>query len=186
MAAPPGVPAPILDLHERGGHFLSPALWAAWAEAAAVALERYHAPPPPARPCTITSAGTNHPALLIWLAADDVVRASHANEIDATELGAYVVAAASIHAVNGWRVAGRTHQGSGSDFIMLRDADPNSFVKVEVSGVGECDGDAGLSILRARLRQKIDQVGRGDLDLPGMAVVVGFQSARILVSEVRP
>jgi hypothetical protein len=68
---------------------------------------------------------------------------------------------------------------------MIRDDDPESLVKLEVSGVSACAGPQGTAILRARLKQKVDQVRGGDLPLPGVAVVVGFEAPRVLISAVQ-
>lgn len=56
---------------------------------------------------------------------------------------------------------------------------PNDFFKLEVSGVAR--GEA----LAARLAEKVEQVQGGDLNRPGVAVVVGFEAATVLMESSR-
>lgn len=53
----------------------------------------------------------------------------------------------------------------------------NDYVKLEVSGIAR--GSSG----EGRLATKMDQVGGGDLDRPGVALVVGLEAAAILVKR---
>lgn len=125
-------------------------------------------------------------AALVWPATTDLTRASHGNPLNAIEHGAYAVACAAVGALSGWKVTGRAHHGSGADLLMLRDGDdPNNFVRLEVSGVAAGTGEVGLASLRRRMTVKVDQLGRGDLDRPGVAAIVGFELATVLVSEVQ-
>jgi hypothetical protein len=74
-------------------------------------------------------------------------------------------------------VVRRTRQGSGCDYLMVRDGEPeNDFHKLEVSGTSGGKPSA-------RLREKVEQARTGDLDRPGAGVVVGFKAARILMEE---
>ena len=69
----------------------------------------------------------------------------------------------------------RTRQGSGCDYLMVPHGEPeNDFFKLKVSGTGEGN-------LISRLKEKVEQGKGGDLQRPGMAVVVGFKATRILV-----
>lgn len=52
------------------------------------------------------------------------------------------------------------------------------FVRLEVSGVA-----AGERTLPHRLRKKVQQLYDGDLLRPGVAAVVGFEAARILLED---
>ena len=171
----------------KADHMLSEKVWDCWAEAAAVTLSRFHKAPPPPTPLEVAPTGVDPVRVhLKWPAPDKRALASHANEQNATEWGAYVLAAIAVRSAGAWRVRGRANHASGADLVMLRDDDdPENFVKLEVSGVAKGSGNAGAKKLRDRLREKIDQAGRGDLDRPGVAVVVGFEAARALVSEVQ-
>ncbi|MEM9455672.1 MAG: hypothetical protein AAGF11_15930 [Myxococcota bacterium] len=60
---------------------------------------------------------------------------------------------------------------------MTRSGEPaNDFFKLEVSGVAR-----GHERLRSRLGEKLRQLSKGDLARPGIAVVVGFEAAQILI-----
>ncbi len=85
---------------------------------------------------TVDHAGTERGALLTWVPADETMRRSHGNELDATETGAYAVAVAALHAVDGWRNVRRAAHATGADLLMVRTDDPEAFVKLEVSGHG--------------------------------------------------
>ncbi len=106
------------------------------------------------------------------------VLASHGNEKDATEYGAYAVAIAVAHDL-GFKVIGRTHQGSGTDWLMIREGEPaNDYYKLEVSGIARINKEKPES----RLSSKVAQGSHGDLQRPGVAVVARFEDLRI-VSE---
>lgn len=149
-------------------------------------LEQYHQPPPPPRACGVhTHDGVDHAAEIIWTPSTAVTRATHANRLDATEWGAYAIAAMTVYALHGWRVVARAHHGSGADLLMMADDDPESFMRLEVSGIAACAEKEWRTLVMARLNNKVDQLGRGDLDYPGVAAVVGFESAHIAVSELQ-
>ncbi|WP_309890947.1 hypothetical protein [Archangium sp.] len=155
---------------------LSSALLDCYAEAADVMLWKFHeAPPTSAR---LEVRDETRTIEVLWKAPDAQARASHANEKDATEYAAYAVAFAAVHVAAGYTVQRRIHQGAGADFLMTRRGEPdNDFIKLEVSGVARGDG------LNTRLEEKLKQVRGGDLERPGVAVVVGLEAARILVGE---
>ena len=115
--------------------------------------------------------------------ADEQSRRSHANEIDATEMGAYAIATVSAHAAAGWRIVGRTAHASGADIWMQRASDPpDEMVRLEVSGMAAGKDARALTSLRGRLREKVDQLAAGWRARPGIAIVVGFELARVLIS----
>jgi hypothetical protein len=69
---------------------------------------------------------------------------------------------------------------------MLHDGDdPDNFVRLEVSGMAAGAGDEAKTALARRLDIKIAQLGRGDLDRPGVAAVFGFELARVMFSKVQ-
>lgn len=175
-----------VDLHAAGGHHqLSTHVWGGWAEAASVCCRRFHPMPPPATSFAIQRGDHEWRIGITWRAPGEVVAGSHNNDLDATRDGAYAVAVASLHVVEGWRVLGRAQSASGADLLALREGDAaDDFIKVEVSGISAGTDLRGLGELRRRLREKIVQVQKGNLELPGIAVVVGFELARVLVSEL--
>lgn len=156
---------------------LSPGILCAWQEAASVMLDKFHPVPPPPTSASLTHDEAPSTLDLTWTKPTTQMMESHANEKDATEDAAYGVAIAAAHHC-GYRVRRRTHHGSGSDLLMVRHGEPdNDFVKLEVSGIAR--GRA----LEGRLAEKIREVGKGDLDRPGVALVVGFEAAAILVKR---
>jgi hypothetical protein len=155
---------------------LSPAVLASLAESASVMLDVYHRAPPPPTPGKLVRRGHTTPVDIVWEKPTDQQRETHANEKDAAEDGGAAIAIAVVRAL-GYVVVRRTRQGSGCDYLMVREGEPeNDFHKLEVSGTGTGN-------LASRLREKVAQGKGGDLDRPGAAVVVGFKAAKILVEE---
>lgn len=164
---------------------LAPSKVRALVEAAAVMLDKFHSSPAPGMLHVVdwesVKVTAEHNLLLRWAPPSPQSRDTHANELDATEEGAYAVAFAAVMS-RGYRVVRRAHHGSGADFILAKDGEPdNDYHKLEVSGVARGNSD----VLDQRLVAKMEQVGRGDLDRPGLAVVVGFQSTTLLTAEQR-
>jgi hypothetical protein len=155
---------------------LSPTVVAYLAEAASVMLDRYHPAPPPPTPGVLVRSAEEVPLSLAWPEPTNQQRESHQNEKDAPEDGACAVAIATVHEL-GYAVVRRTRQGSGCDYLMVPKGEPeNDFLKLEVSGTG--DGN-----LASRLKEKVAQGKGGDLQRPGMAIVVSFKAVRVLVEE---
>jgi len=157
---------------------LSPVLLAAWAEAAAVMLSKFHEVPPPATTMAFTWDAAKWSLRVHWGAPDDRALDSHANENDATEEAAYAISIAAV-SHNGFVVRRRTHHGSGADLLMVRRGEPdNDFVKLEVSGI------ARQGSVEARLAAKVAQVSRGDLKRSGVGLVVALEAAEIAARSV--
>jgi hypothetical protein len=155
---------------------LSPTVLAALAEAASVMLDLHHPAPPPPTAGVLVRGGGEVPVAITWKEPTNQQRETHANENDAAEEGACAIAVAAVRAL-GYVVVRRTRHGSGCDYLMVREGEPeNDFHKLEVSGTG-------VGNLSSRLQAKVAQGKAGDLDRPGAAVVVGFKAARILVEE---
>ena len=143
----------------------------AHAEAAFVMLHRYHPGPPTLGTWQRSSVTTE--VTLVWETPSEAMSLTHSNHKDATEEGAYAIAIAIADA-SGFKVIGRTYQGSGADWLMIPRTGPqDEFFKLEVSGIAEGGTPEG------RLMAKMEQGQRGDLDRPGIAVVVRFQDAQI-------
>lgn len=157
---------------------LSPVVLAAWVEAAAVMLSKFHGVPPPATIMAFRWDAATCSLRVHWNAPDDRARGSHANEHDAIEAAAYAISiAAASH--RGFVVRRRTHHGSGADLLMVRRGEPdNDFVKLEVSGIGR------RGSVEARLAMKVAQASRGDLERPGVGLVVALQAAEIVARSV--
>jgi hypothetical protein len=153
-------------------------------DAAAVVLDHFHQSPKPGRllhtqACGAAASTTEYPVILRWPLSDQQCRQTHANGIDATEEGAYAVAFAAVMS-QGYRILRRAHHGSGADYILAKEGEPDSaYRKLEVSGVARGHGD----VLMRRLTRKLEQVNGGSLDCPGLALVVGFEAATILAAE---
>jgi hypothetical protein len=155
---------------------LSSAMLAVFSEAAAVLLNTFHPAPPPPTAVRMTSGLEEGRIEIDWDSPDVKTQETHANEKDATEFAAYGISVlAAQH--RGFRIRKRAHNRSGADFLMVRHGEPdNDFVKLEVSGVAR-----GEATLLPRSKAKVAQVRGGNLARPGCAVVVGFESARILM-----
>lgn len=144
------------------------------AEAARVMLHRHESPAPaPGQwKCEACAVAIE----VHWAKPSERELQTHGNEKDATERGAYAVAAAALARL-GFTVMGRTGQGSGSDWWMVRaDEGEERLYKLEVSGIGK-GGSPGT-----RLREKVAQGQRGTLRRPGVALVFRFADA-LLLSE---
>ncbi len=166
-----------LDLTRLGEvSYLSPNVVAYLAEAASVMFDLYHPAPPPPTLGVLVRSAEEVPLAVGWSEPTTQQRESHLNEKDAPEDGACAVAIATVHEL-GYTVVRRTRQGSGCDYLMVPRGEPeNDFLKLEVSGTGE-------GSLAGRLTGKVAQGKGGDLQRPGMAVVVSFKAARVLVEE---
>jgi hypothetical protein len=149
-----------------------------YGEAASVMFDRFHNQTPAKG--SVRLNGEERPAEFSWRPPTADVKASHANELDATEDGAYAVSFLAAHRAAGYIVRKRAHHGSGSDWLMTREGEPpNDFVRLEVSGI------AKNKPLGGRLNTKVTQLGNGDLDRPGLAVIVGFEAAEVVMQEVK-
>ncbi|NOU33845.1 MAG: hypothetical protein HOO96_38620 [Polyangiaceae bacterium] len=164
-------------------HNTSQALFTSFCEAAAVVLSWFHVVPPPATITRIRSEGKQFAVDLAWKEPTLQVRLAHGNDTDAIEYGAYAVAGLCLHHVHRWKLLGRTQTASGADFFIIPEGAPaEEFVRIEVSGIAK---NSGVTELERRLRTKIKQLAHGDLARPGVAVVVGFKTAHVLISEIQ-
>jgi hypothetical protein len=150
-------------------------------EAARVCLDRHHRSPVS---FSLETNDATTPALVNWDEPDQHCRAAHANEIDATEWGAYCCALATTELLRGLVAIYRAPTGTGADYY-LNDAqrqheDLEMAVRLEVSGT-----DQGTTPqIRARLLTKINQAREGASNLPALAAVVGFKSSRVALSDL--
>ena len=171
---------PLAGLHMRH-HGLTPAVSAAYEEAAGVCLDRHHTPP---SSITIRTDEVSTVAQLVWVPPNDRQRASWANELDATEDGAYAVVIAAAELTEGLYAVRRAEHATGADYYVApADTDPDDLeecLRLEVSGT-----DAGANAdLERRLRVKVRQTKDGASNLPALAGVVGFRLKLVLMTQV--
>jgi len=170
---------PLADMAKRHPG-LSEGTALSYHEAARVCLDRHHRSP---ISFTLeTSAGTTT-ARVKWERADELCRAAHANEIDATEWGAYCCALATTELLMGLVATYRAPTGTGADYYLsqagVEAEDLESSIRLEVSVTDE----GAAAQVRARLLRKINQSRAGASNLPALAAVVGFKSSRIALSD---
>jgi hypothetical protein len=167
-------------LHERHTG-LTPALGQSYTEAASVCFSRHHQPPVA---LALKHGGGDERRELNFAVPDARTRNAHANEIDATEAGAYGVSLAAVEAVAGLVAVRRAETLTGADWYVAPDGsssdDLEKCLRLEVSGV-----NAGASAeIQRRLREKIAQAARGQSNLPAIAAVVGFKALEVAISPM--
>lgn len=152
-----------------------------FAEAASVCFCRFHTPP-----VKITVSCDQQDSLRIadYTAPNVRVCNAHANEIDATENGAYGVSLAVLENIKGLVAVKRAETLTGADWYVLplgvESEDFEDCIRLEVSGISTGDSKS----VQQRLRQKVEQTRRGASNLPAMAVVVGFQVREVAISKL--
>ena len=170
---------PLADMAKRHPG-LSEGTALSYHEAARVCLDRHHRSP--ISFSLETSAGTTT-VKVDWEQADDRCRAAHANEIDATEWGAYCCALATTELLMGLVATYRAPTGTGADYYLakagVKTEDLETSIRFEVSGTDE----GAAAQVRARLLKKINQAREGSSNLPALAGVVGFKSSRVALSD---
>lgn len=173
----------VLRLADLGSRHpgVTKALGDAYAEAASVCLSRHHD-----SPINIAAeyGAEENDCVLPWDAPTLAVSRAHANDIDATEQGAYAVSFAAVETLAGLVAVRRAETLTGADYYVAPlDADIEDMetcLRMEVSGV-----DAGNeSAVRARLRQKLQQTKKGRSNLPALAAVIGFRERLIAIAHM--
>ncbi|MFN7921316.1 MAG: hypothetical protein U0Q16_14540 [Bryobacteraceae bacterium] len=168
------------DLHERHPG-LTWALGECFAEAAQVCYARYHEPPVE---LLLDCDGTAEAGQLDFPVPGERLRRAHANEIDATELGAYGISLAALEAVSGLVAIKRAETLTGADWYVApvgADLDDLELcLRLEVAGVGA----GNRNDIRRKLVEKVDQAARGRSNLPAIASVVGFRALQIAIRTV--
>jgi hypothetical protein len=157
------------------------ALGDAYAEAAAVCLSAHHQ-----TPTQVTAQYKNEASIcaLSWAEPTAAVSRAHANELDATEQGAYAVSFAAVESLAGLVAVRRAETLTGADYYVAPiGSDPDDLedcLRMEVSGVGSGNEAA----VRARLRQKLRQTEKGRSNLPALAAVIGFREKLIAIAHM--
>jgi len=169
-----------LDLASRHAG-VSAGIGLSYAEAATICLARHHASP---STFSIRDNANESEADASWTAPDHALQNAWANDIDATEFGAYAIALAATEITRGLVAIRRAETRTGADYYLdTPGASPDDLetaVRLEVSG----SANGTQSVLEARLKQKLDQAGAGTSNLPAIAAVVGFEQLRVLSADL--
>ena len=173
----------ILPLHDMDTrHYgLTKAIADSYTEAARVCLDRHHRPPTDFQVSKVNSSTS---ALVQWAIADERARRAWANEIDATEAGAYACVLAAVELVDEFVAVHRAETKTGADYYVApKGTSPDDLedcLRLEISGV-----DRGTdSAVRQRLNAKLKQATEGNSNLPAVAGVVGFQTRLIMLAAL--
>jgi hypothetical protein len=168
------------NMHERH-RALTPAIAASYNEAAAVCMSRHHTSPVE---LTLSDNGVDAPGELAWSVPDDRTLGAWANDIDATEMGAYGCVIAGVEEIRGLFAVRRAETRTGADYYIgpvgsgLDDLE--DCYRLEVSGL-----DAGSRRdVANRLLRKIRQAGEGKSSLPAIAGVFGFLAKLLMLRDV--
>ena len=171
---------PLRNLHERH-RALTVAVAGSYEEAAAVCLQRHHTSPVD---LTLANNGSRSVSRVDWTPPDNRTRDAWANEIDATEAGAYGCVIAGVEALRGLYAVRRAETGTGADYYIGAAGagvdDLEDCFRLEVSGVDQGDEKEVLK----RLSAKVRQARAGNSSLPAVAGVVGFGARLLTVQDV--
>lgn len=153
----------------------------AYAEAAAVCLDRHHAPIAEFR---LLDGDAEEVVDATWMPPDDRIRSAWANRDDATRDGAYGMAIAAVELRRDLFAISRAETRTGADYYLapagrLPD-DLEEAVRLEVSGVDAGDEKA----IMKRLSEKVQQARAGASNLPAIAAIVGFHARQIRCADV--
>jgi len=168
------------QLHQRHPG-LTEALSNTYCEAASVCLNRHHTSPVD---MTIKSNGKSRTESLAFSVPDPRMLRAWANDIDATEAGAYGVSLAAVESEEKMVAMRRAETLTGADWyvapIGASAEDMESFYRLEVSGINV----GSWSAVRTRLKEKVAQTKKGASNLPAIAAVVGFEQKAIAIESV--
>lgn len=173
-------PLRLNDLSDRHPG-LTKAIGETYAEAAAVCLSRHHE-----SPIDVNAIFRNQSVdcNLLWLQPDIPTLRAHANEIDATEQGAYGVSLAAVEAIAGLVAMRRAETLTGADYYVAPiGSDPEDLedcIRLEVSGLN----NGGQADIKYRLSQKLKQAEKGISNLPAIAAVIGFRERLIAIAKL--
>jgi hypothetical protein len=141
-------------------------------ESASVCLSRHHGSPVEV---DVVCGGSNKSYIAEFQQPDAITLNTYANDIDATEDGAYGICLAAVEAEESLVAVRRAETLTGADWYVAPSGtspgDLEDCYRLEVSGL-----DAGnRAAVQARLKQKVEQTRRGANNLPAIASVVGFK-----------
>lgn len=119
-----------------------------------------------------------------WKPSDNRTKAAWANEIDATEWGAYGFAIAALELSEDLYAIHRAETKTGADYYIAPSGrsydDLEEALRLEVSGTASAE----LAVLESRLNIKVKQASSGQSNLPAIAAVVGFRLKLIKLRRV--
>lgn len=171
---------PLSDLADRHPG-VTRAIGESYCEAAAVCFGRHHESP---SDVAVDCDGATSACIAEWTTPDDRAKAAWANELDATEAGAYGVSLASIELVKGLVAIRRAETLTGADYYVAplgtTADDLEACVRLEVSGTDKGNRTA----IRQRLESKLKQAAAGSSNLPAIAAVVGFRERAVLIARL--
>lgn len=170
---------PIDKLAER--HVgLTPALAAAYLEAAGVCLNRHHESP---QEFLLKNERLEKKVEVVWGSPDERCRRAWANIDDAARDGAYACAIAGAELFLGLFAVSRAETLTGCDYYVSPineiTGDLENCYRLEVSGT-----NLDIYEVKKRLKVKVIQAREGQSNLPAFAVVVGFKVNLILIQLV--
>lgn len=155
--------------HHTAGHYL---------DAAKVCLDRHHSSPVE---FNLQDDSNESKTQVEWTCADERCRQGHANEIDATEAGAYAFALAATELSKGLIAVRRAETNTGADYYIgpanedIEDLE--NCWRLEVSGTNK----GSVADVKRVLKEKVEQAVRGNSNLPALAAVIGFQAKLIML-----
>lgn len=115
-----------------------------------------------------------------WAALDENARRAWEDESEAAEHGAYGIAILLITDQTGFSVVRRSVKGTGFDYWLGNDRDPDFQNKGRLEVSGKRRSAIGL---HQRAAAKARQMDRSNRDIPGYAVVVDFVTPATEVME---
>lgn len=160
---------------------LTKAIGEGYCEAAAVCLSRHHRPP---TDLVVDYEDNTSEYSANWTEPDLRTKRAWANEIDATEAGAYAVSLAAVELTKGLVAVRRAETLTGADYYVapvgINPDDLEECVRLEVSGLDK----GNRAVIQQRLKSKISQAAAGASNLPAIASVVGFRQRAVVIAKV--
>lgn len=150
----------------------------ALSEAVDVCLSKHHFPP---TDFDVDADNVKKSAKLEWNVSAPRQNAAHGNATDAVAMAAYGICISAAEQFFGLYAISRSETGTGADYYLHSDPDERlieNAVRLEVSGTQE------QSISR-RVIVKIQQLKNPNLNDVGIAAVVGFKEARIVMKKAK-
>ncbi len=156
------------ELYKRHIGLYEP-LCRAYADAACVCLSRHHVSP---ADLTIENRTELCKREISWEIPNEQIRRSWGNVDDATRDGAYCVSLAIIEAEFDFVALARAETKTGADYYvgLPEVSDLEKAFRLEVSGTDKGD----RPVIQSRLKEKLNQLKRGNSNRPGIAAVIGF------------